>query len=254
MQILPGHLQSGSIVLNENIPTLSIGRTLVATVLSAPKSGQVLVSMFGRRIMVETTMALHRGQVLNLKVHALSPRIVLKLADSGIEGQSPSLRNLGNALSRLVGSFGDKPIESFLLQEIVRRLPSRPGNDAGQAEIVAALAEQMTQHPEALAFLLIPLVDEESGGSAKVSVERDGDAYVLHFGIDTDRLGSLECTARMDRGVEVEIMTPSEDTADFLNGHLHELEAGLEPFGVRYVRVARTALKDHLLKGVDVLV
>ena len=151
MQILPGHLQSGSIVLNENIPTLSIGRTLVATVLSAPKSGQVLVSMFGRRIMVETTMALHRGQVLNLKVHALSPRIVLKLADSGIEGQSPSLRNLGNALSRLVGSFGDKPIESFLLQEIVRRLPSRPGNDAGKAEIVAALAEQLTQHPEALA-------------------------------------------------------------------------------------------------------
>lgn len=254
MQILPGQVQSGSIVLNENLPALFIGRTLVVTVLSAPKSGRVLVSMFGKRLLVDTTMALHKGQVINLKVHALNPRVVLKPADPGAEVQSTTLRDMGNAVCRLVGSYGEKQIDSFLFQEIIRELSSHPGKDTPQAHIAASLIEQVLQHPQALAHLLIPLVDRDSRGSAKVTVERDEEAYILNFGIETDRLGSLECTARVDQGIDVEIRTPSEDTAGYLGEHIHELKASLEHFGVRYIKISQTVLTEQLPKGVDVLV
>jgi len=254
IQILTGQIQPGSIVLNETIPSLSIGRTLVVTVLSAPKAGRVLVSMFGKRLHVETTMPLHKGQVINLRVHALTPRIVLKPVDSGAASQSAGVRDLGGAVGGLVGSFGEKPVESFLFQEIFKNLFSQPGQDAAQSQIAAPLIEQILQYPQACAFLFIPLADYDSRGSAKVWAERDEDGYVLNFEIETDRLGSLECTARMDQGIDVEIRASSPETAEFLSRYVHELKESLQPFGVRYIRISHTTLKDRPSRGVDVLV
>jgi hypothetical protein len=55
-----------------------VGRQVVATVLANPKDGLVLVSMFGRQLLVETTLNLTKDQVLNLRVHATSPKVVMK--------------------------------------------------------------------------------------------------------------------------------------------------------------------------------
>ena len=254
MQILAGQIRPDSIVLSGKIPSLTIGKTLVVTVLSTPKAGRVLVSLFGKHIQVETTMALHKGQVLNLKVHALSPRIVLKPAGTGSDTPEDGWRNAGSVVSRLAGSFGEKPVEAFLVQEILGRLTSQTRGDASQNRAIASLIEQVLQYPQALAFLFIPLVDDDSQGSAKVWIERDGDAYALQFRIETDHLGSLECTARVDQAIDVEIRTPLPETADYLNRHVHELEQSLEPFGVRHVGISLATLREGQLKGVDVLV
>ncbi len=251
---LPGQIQPGSIILDEPIPTLSIGRTIVATVLSTPSEGRVLVSMFGRRLLVDTTLMLTRDQVLTLKVHALSPRIVLKPADSPAEHQGHGIRDLGAAVGRLVGSFGEKPVEAFLLQEILQHLSQTPARDTQGAPALGPLVEQVLQYPQAFAFFFIPLVDGDSQGNARVWTEKDGGGYLLHFAVETDRLGSLECTARLDQGVDVEIRASSRETADFLTSHISELREGLQPLGVRYVRISHTALKEQAVRGVDVLV
>jgi len=254
MQILAGQLRPDSIVLSGKIPSLTIGKTLVVTVLSTPKAGRVLVSMFGKHIQVETTMALHKGQVLNLKVHALSPRIVLKPAGTGADSPEGALKDAGSVVSRLAGSFGEKPVEAFLIQEILGRLTSQPKGDASRKQTIASLIEQVLQHPQALAFLFVPLVNDGSQGSARIWIERDEDAYTLQFRIETDHLGSLECTARVDQAIDVEIRTPLPETADLLNRHVHELEQSLEPFGVRHVGVSLAVLREGPLQGVDVLV
>jgi len=254
MQILAGQIRPDSIVLSGKIPSLTIGKTLVVTVLSAPKSGRVLVSMFGKHIRVETTMALHKGQVLNLKVHALSPRIVLKPAGAGADTPEGGWRDAGSVMGRLAGSLGEKPVEAFLIQEILGRLFSQARGDASRNQAMASLIEQVLEYPQALAFLFIPLVGDGSQGSARVWIERDGGAYALQFRIETDHLGSLECTARVDQAIDIEIRTPLPETADLLNLHVHELQQSLEPFGVRHVGICLATLREGPLQGVDVLV
>ena len=254
MQILAGQILPDSIVLSGKTPSLTIGKTLVVTVLSTPKAGRVLVSMFGKHVQVETTMALHKGQVINLKVHALSPRIVLKPAGPGADTPEGGWKDAGSVVGRLAGSLGEKPVEAFLLQEILGRLASQSGGDASRNRAIASLIEQVLQYPQALAFLFIPLVDDGSQGCARVWIERDEDAYALQFRIETDHLGSLECTARMDQAIDVEIRTPLPETADLLNRHVHELEQSLEPFGVRHVGICLATLREGPHKGVDVLV
>ncbi len=256
MQINPALARLGSIILTESIPSISVGRSVIATVLSAPKGGSVLVSMFGKRLLVETTMPLQKGQVLNLKVHAVSPKIVLKPSPEEVGGKNSPIRELGNMLGRIAGKFGDTPVSSFLVQEIARKLTSQGGDDGPSAQFVASVLDQITQHPQAIAYLIIPLVDGDSGSGAKVSIEREGDAYILNFDIDTDNLGSIECRARMDKGnrIDVDIRTPSEEIADYLKSGIFELKESLEPFGVRSVEVVRDRLSNALRKEVDVLV
>jgi len=253
IQVL-GQIQPGSIILDEPIPTLSIGRTILATVLSTPKDGRVLVSMFGRRLLVDTTLALTKGQVLTFKVHALSPRIVLKPHDIQAGNQGQGIRDLGAVVGRLVGGFGEKPLEAFRLQEVLEHLSQAPERDAQAARVLSQLVEQALQYPQASTFLFVPLLDGDAQGSARVWAERDGEGYLLRFAVETNRLGSLECIARLDQGVDVEIRASSQETVDFLAACIGELREGLEPLGVRYIRISHATIKDQPVRGVDVLV
>jgi len=257
MQINPAQVRSGSIVLEGNIPSVSIGRTVIATVLSAPKGGFVLVSMFGKRLLVETTMPLEKGQVLNLKVHSVSPKIILRPSPQpDLPEQNAPLKDLSNALGQIVGKFGDKPISSFLVQETMEQLFSRGDQDPQSVQFVTALFDQIYQFPQAIAYLFIPLVGDDSGSRAQVSVERGEDSYAVNLDIETENLGSIECRARIDKDkmVDVEIRTPSGEVAAFLRSRLSELRAGLEPLGIRSLEVIRSALRKQSPKEVDVLV
>jgi hypothetical protein len=256
MQITPAHLRAGTIVLSESVPSLSIGRSVIATVLSAPKDGSVLVSMFGKRLLVETAIPLEQGQVLNLKVHAVSPKVILKPVPMDAAQITSTLKDIGNLLAGVMGKAGAKEPGAFLVQEIVRQLSSSSGDDAQKAQVMHAIMDQIVQYPHAIAHLLIPLVDNDSRGAARVSVEKEENAYVLNFDMETENLGNLACTARMykDKGMDVEIRTPSEDIADFLRENVFELKTSLQPFGVRSVEVLRGAVRALAPKEVNVLV
>lgn len=257
MHITPAHLRAGSIVLSESLPSMSIGRIVIATVLSAPKDGSVLVSIFGKRLLVETTIPMEQGQVLNLKVHAVSPKVILKpIPVDTAQMITSSLKDIGAILAGMVGKAGEKDLGSFLVQEITRQLSSPSGQDASAAPVVNAIIDQITQYPNAIAYLLIPLVDNDSRGAARVSIEKEENAYVLNFDMETEYLGNLACTARMykDKGMDVEIRTPSEETAEFLRANIYELKASLQPFGVRSIGVMRGAVRALASKEVNVLV
>lgn len=257
MQINPALARSGSIVLEGNIPTVSIGRTVVATVLSVSKGGSALVSMFGKRLLVETTMPLEKGQVLNLKVHSVSPKIVLRPSPQpDLLERSAPLKDLSKALSQIVGKFGEKPISSFLAQETIRQLSSQGDQDSQSVPFVTALLDQIYQYPQAIAYLFIPLVGEDSGSRAQVSIEHDENAYTVNLDIETENLGSIECRARMDKDkmIDIEIRTPSGEVADLLRSGLVELRESLDPLGIRSLEVLRSALRKQAPKEVDVLV
>ncbi len=257
MKINPAVFLSGKITLSESIPSISLGRSVIATVLAAPKDGTVLVSMFGKRLLVETTMPLEKGQVLNLKVHAVSPRIILKPMEAEAAVRTTSLlKDLGSAISELVGKHSEKPMKSFLIQEIIRQLTSPNAQDAPAAQFVTSLVDQVLQYPQALAYLFVPLVDDQSRAAAQVSIEREGDAYILNFDIETDNIGNIECRARLDheRGIDVEIRTLSEEIASFLKAHVQELKNSLDMMNVRSVEVLHTRLRRTLQKEVNVLV
>ncbi|MCK7512721.1 MAG: hypothetical protein MZV70_57605 [Desulfobacterales bacterium] len=52
MRITPAQIPAGDIIVQGKISSLAIGRQVVATVLSTPKDGLVLVSMFGEHFLV----------------------------------------------------------------------------------------------------------------------------------------------------------------------------------------------------------
>jgi hypothetical protein len=213
--------------------------------------------MFGKRLLVETALPLEKGQVLNLKVHAVSPKIVLRPSPQpDLPERSVPLRDLSSALGQIIGKLGEKPISSFLVQETIRQLSSQGDQDSRSAQFVTALLDQIYQYPQAIAYLFIPLVDDDSGSRAQVSIERDESAYTVNLDIETENLGSIECTARMDKDkrMDVEIRTPSGEVAALLKSHLGELKAGLEPLGIRSLEILRSALRKQSSKEVDVLV
>lgn len=253
MQIIPGVITSGSIVVSEKVPAVSVGSTLIATVLSRPKGGFVFVSLFGRRVLVETSLSLQKGQVLNLKVHALNPKIVLKPVEQGGESRVPSIR-MGDLVQGLVGSLGKGPLESFTAGEIIRALIEHAPQEEALPQFISAFMEQVHNHPQALAYLFVPFVERDSQGHARVSIDRQDDTYTISFEISTDHLGDIECTARLQEKIDIELRTSSEETAGFLREHIQDLSAGLEHFGVRSCEVVVRRLGDPALKGVDVLV
>jgi hypothetical protein len=254
MQITPAHLRTGSIVLSESVPSISVGRIVIATVLSAPKGGSVLVSMFGKHLLVETTIPLEKGQVLNLKVQAVSPKVILKPVPVETAQITSSLKDLSTILSTIAGKAGEKDLGKFLVQEITRQLSTASGQDAPAAQVASAILDQVYQYPNAVAHLLIPLADNDSRSAARVSIEKEGNAYVLNFDIETEHLGNLACKARLDKGIDVEIRTPSEEIADFLKGNIFELKASLKDFGVRSVEVVRGLVRTAMPREVNVLV
>lgn len=254
MQITPGRISSGSLIVNEKIPSLNLGRSLIVTVLSKPKAGLVLVSLFGKKVFVETTIPLHKGQVLNLKVHALSPKIILKPAEQMTDSASMT-KGLKTLVQDLVGTLEKTSVKSFTAQEIIGALSRLSSEEGGAQQFIMMLADQIHQHPGALAYLFIPLVEDDSHSNARVSIEKlGGDAYCIHFEIDMDNLGPIECTARLDEKIDVELRAPSPETADLLREHIHELKLSLEPFGVRSCEVVLKRLGSTTVQGVDVLV
>ena len=253
MHIVPTRISSGSIIVNSKIPALSVGRTLIATVLSEPKNGSVLVSFFGKRVRVETTIDLHKGQVLNLKVHSLSPRIILKPAQQAMDLKE-TVRGWKSLVEDLVGTFNKTAVKSFSAEEILTKLASHSPQDQGLPQFVSTLTDQMNLHPQALAFLFIPLIEKDSHSTAQVVIEKQDQAYVIHFEMNTDHLGAIECTARIDDAIDVEIQTSFEETKDLLQTHIHELYDGLEPLGVRTCEVVLKQKNPAPSMGVDVLV
>lgn len=255
MRIIPAMINPGTLVISGEIPSVSVGRQVAATVLSMPKNGLVMVSMFGRQFMVETNLDLKMGQVLNLKVYATSPKIILKPLDNAIESR-PFLKALDSVVEQLVGKLGDVPVKSFDVREIIKKIVSQPQDkDSFPVQLVQRFVEQYSQIPNAVAFLIIPFVDDDSRGSAQVSIEREGSDYRLNFQMETDTLGLLESTVlRSAQGLNVEIRSGSEEIADFLRSHVQELYEILEPLGVKSVEVVRKTLFPLQQPGVSVVV
>jgi hypothetical protein len=255
MRITPAMINPGTIVVTGEIPSVSVGRQVAATVLSMPKNGLVLVSMFGRQFMVETNLDLKMGQVLNLKVYATSPKIILKPVDNAAESR-PLMKALDTIVEQLVGKLGDVPIKSFDVREVLKKIVSESQDkDFLPVQFVQRFVEQLAQIPNAVAFLIIPFVDDESKGRAQVSIERDGDDYRINFQMETDSLGLLESTVlRSAQGLSVEMRSGSEEIADFLRSHIQELFESLEPLGVRSIEVIRKNLIPPVPSGVNVVV
>ena len=203
---------------------------------------------------METTIPLQKGQILNLKVHALSPKIVLKPIEQKTDS-SVMMKGLKTMVQDLVGTLGKTSIRSFTAQEILSAMSKLSSQDPGVSQFVSMLMDQIHHHPQALAYLFIPLVEEDSHSNARVSIEREGDnAYCIHFEIDMVNLGALECTARIDNGIDVEIRASSKETVEYLRENIHELKLSLEPFGVRSCEVVLKRLGSTTVQGVDVLV
>jgi hypothetical protein len=254
MQVTPTQIKPGTIIVTGEVPSISVGRQIVATVLSLPQDGLVLVSMFGRRFLVETNLDLKMGQVLTLKVHATSPKVILKPVDTGNESK-PALKALDSLVEHLSGKFGDTPVRAFDVREIISKLIEEPKSDATFVQLAHKLIEEFSQVPNALAFLIVPFVDDESKGRARVAIEREGDGYRIHFQMETDSLGLLESTVlRSAQGIAVELRSGSADVADFLRSHIKELFDSLTPFGVRSIEVVQKVLSSPLQSGVNVVV
>ncbi|HPI92729.1 MAG TPA: hypothetical protein PK350_06325 [Deltaproteobacteria bacterium] len=255
MHVTPTQILSGDIVVQGKASALAVGRQVVATVLSTAKDGLVMVSMFGKRFIVETTLDLQKDQVLNLRVHATSPKVILKPMET-----APVTKLIPEVLDRLVeqivGKFGTTPMASFDLKEIIRKLAGEQGNDPAAMQVVTRLVEEYSQlPPNTIAYLLIPFIGEDERGRAKVTMMREGNDYRLHFDVETDALGLVESTVlRTARGVSVELCSGSEDVAAFFRMHVQELARQLNPLGVLSIDVQhRKPVAAHRM-NVDVLV
>lgn len=247
--VTPKSVTAG-LVLSRTVPGLALGRTVSVSVLRAAQQGRALVSLFGTKLEVETPLPLQKGEVLDLKVSALSPRVILKPA----EPSSPqtAVRMLDALVHRLAGDPETADIKEFELGNLVRKFLSAGGGEGGQA--LHALLEEAARFPEALSFFFIPVVDEEGGGRARVAVEGTDGGYILRCVLDTSRLGAVECVARLAEGLEVEIRTTTEDAARELRDRGRELTDALEHLGLKRLTVHRAAFQAPVAERVDMLV
>ncbi|HOJ14395.1 MAG TPA: hypothetical protein PLS81_00015 [Deltaproteobacteria bacterium] len=234
--------KQGVILLRDAVPSLAVGRQVVATVLSAPKDGMVLVSMFGRRILVETTLELFEGQVLRLRVHELEPRVVMK-PEAAPASARAAQEDVEALVARLAGRFPQAEVRSFDLREIVKTL-LREGKDdpkvIWQAKTLIEEFARLAGLPAA--FFLVPVVDDQGRSKARISAEKTDDGYRLHFDVETDALGIVECTALRNRaGIHVEISSAHQEVVSLMKAHLHELASALGDMGVTTLEVVRRA-------------
>lgn len=244
---------AGNIVLKDQLPSLSIGRSLVATVLSNPKDGMVLVSMFGKQLLVETTMELSKGQVLNLKVQAMHPKVVLKAAEGQNLPRQASSDALRSFVQELAGRFEEAPLKAFNVRAMLEKQLSGKAGDAQTAQFVAGLLDEAAKYPQALGFLLIPVVQDESHGQARVAIAKGADdSYTVTFDLETDHMGTIGCTARIGGGIEVEIRTGSDSLAGYIRSHVQELHAALS--GLNVVKRIDVVVNRRMPSSVDTLV
>jgi hypothetical protein len=255
MRIIPAQIVAGNLVVQEKIPSLVIGRQVIATVLASPKDGLVLVSMFGKQLLVETNLDLQKDQILTLKVQATTPKVVMKPVESLPEAKT-ALKLMDNLVEQLVGKFGSTPIQAFELKEILKKLVSDLPDDKTTAQIAQKLAQDFSQLPtNTIAYLLIPVVGEDTRGKAQVAIEKDGQDYRLHFDMETDALGLIESTVkRTKRGISVEISSALQEVVDLLKVHMSELGKSLEPYGIIGIEVMQKKPAAPQRAAVDVVV
>jgi hypothetical protein len=255
MRIIPAQIPPGDIIIKDEIPSLAVGRQVVATVLSSPKNGLVLISMFGKRLLVETTLDLKQDQILNLKVYATTPKVVMKPIESAPEAKTV-LKLMDNLVEQLAGKFGNTPIEDFDLKEILKKLISEAPDDKAALQLAQKFIEDFSQlPPNTIAYLLVPFVGEDTRGRAQVTIEKDGQDYRLHFGVETDALGLIESTVlRTNSGIAVEISSGLKDVVDLLRTHLQELTQNLEPYGLTGIEIVQKKPQGDQRAGVDVVV
>jgi len=256
MPITPVQQPAGDIIVQGKVPSLAIGRQVVATVLASPKDGLVLVSMFGRQLFVETTMDLKKDQILNLRVHATSPKVIMKPVESTPLEARAAVRLMDNLVEQLVGKFGTAPVQAFELKEILKRILTEAPDDKMAAQFAQKFIQDFSQLPPAtVAYLLIPFVDEDTRGKAQVSIEREGQDYRIHFDVTTDALGLIESTVlRSKRGLSIEISSASGEVVGFLKEYMGELAESLEPYGVTGMDIVQRRSQQETSTGVDVLV
>ena len=255
MRIIPAQVAAGDIIVQDKMPSLVIGRQVIATVLASPKDGLVLVSMFGKQLLVETTLDLQKDQVLNLKVQATTPKVVMKPVESFSETRT-ALKLMDNLVEQLVGKFGSTPVQAFDLKEILKKLISDLPDDKTTAQMARKFVQDFSQLPtNTIAYLLIPVVGEDTRSKAQVTIEKDGQDYRLHFDIQTDALGLIESTVlRTQRGISVEVSSATQEVVDFLKAHMKDLGKSLEPYGVNGIEIIQKKPAAAQRIPVDVVV
>ena len=255
MRIIPAQIAVGDIIVQDKMPALVIGRQVIATVLASPKDGLVLVSMFGKQLLVETNLDLQKDQILNLKVHATTPKVVMKPVDSFPETRTVT-KLMDNLVEQLVGKFGNTPIQAFELKEILKKLISESPDEKMTAQLVQKFIQDFSQLPiNTIAYLLIPIVGEDTRGKAQVTIEKDGQDYRLHFDMETDALGLIESTVlRTQAGVTVEISSALQEVVDLLKAHMKDLGKSLEPFCVIGIEIMQKKPVAVKRAAVDVVV
>jgi hypothetical protein len=255
MRIIPAQIAAGDIVVQEKIPSLVIGRQVIATVLAGAKDGFVLVSMFGKQLLVETTLDLQKDQILNLKVLATTPKVVMKPVESFPETRTV-IKLMDNLVEQIVGKFGSTPIQAFELKEILKKLVADSPDDKITAQLAQKFVQDFSQlPPNTIAYLLIPVVGEDTRGKAQVTIEKDGQDYRLHFDMETDALGLIESTVlRTKRGISVEISSALQEVVDFLKVHMEDLGKSLEHYGVIGIEIMQKKPVAALRIPVDVVV
>jgi hypothetical protein len=255
MRIIPAQTASGDFIVQDKMPSLVIGRQVIATVLASPKDGLVLVSMFGKQLLVETTLDLQKDQILNLKVYATTPKVVMKPVEALPETKTIT-KLMDNLVEQLVGKFGSTPIQAFELKEILKKLVSDSPDDKMTAQLAQKFVQDFSQlPPNTIAYLLIPIVGEDTSGKAQVTIQKDGQDYRLHFDIQTDALGLIESTVlRTKRGIAVEISSALQEVVDLLKTYREDLGKSLEPFGIIDLEIVRKKPAAAQRAPVDVVV
>jgi hypothetical protein len=255
MRIIPAQVATGAIIVPDKMPSLVIGRQVIVTVLASPKDGLVLVSMFGKKLLVETTLDLQKDQILNLKVYATTPKVIMKPVESNPE-MRPAIKLMDNLVEQLVGKFGNTPIQAFEIKEILKKLISESPDEKMAAQLAQKFIQDFSQLPtNTIAYLLIPIVDEDTRGRAQVTIGKDGQDYRLHFDMETDALGLIESTIlRTKSGVSVEIFSALQEVVELLKAHMNDLGKSLEPLGVIGIEVMQKKPIAAQRTPVDVVV
>ncbi len=255
MRIIPAQITAGDIIVKDKMPALVIGRQVIATVLASAKDGLVLISMFGKQFFVETTLDLQKDQILNLKVYATTPKVIMKPVESNPEVRS-SIKLMDNLVEQLVGKFGSTQIQAFDLKEILKKLISDAPDEKMAVQLAQKFIQDFSQLPiNTIAYLLIPLVGEDTRGRAQVTIEKDGQDYRLHFDMETDALGLIESTVlKTKAGISVEISSALGEVVDFLKANVKDLGASLEPFGIMGIEIVQKKPTAAQRTPVDVVV
>jgi hypothetical protein len=245
-----GNIPKSITIKGSSLASLTMGRNVIATVLSRPSHGLALVSMFGSKVMVVTTMELEKGQVLNLKVHETHPRVVLK----PVESETMPRAKIESLIENLARGLEKGDVKSFSVQDLLHRLVSSFQKDLVDPAMLNAFLKEVIQYPAGLAFFLVPFLDPDGRGLARGVIQRDdAKGYVIDFHVETDHIGVIGIRILAGEGIDVEIQTMDDGVADYIRSHLKTLYDRLVDFGIRRLEVVKKYPAKGM-EGVDLVV